>query len=96
MAATGSGTSGVLDEIAAERADQRCKWGDEHDDLHTECEWLALHQIRLGQVGSAYTDDYHGLRERRPSKNVPALREQLVKAAAVLVAHVEAIDRRSA
>ena len=82
----------MLDEIAAERADQRRKWFN--DDHHTDGEWLALHQIRLGQVGGAYIKSDKGFTGRSP--NVPALRDQLVKAAAVIVAHVEAIDRRSA
>ena len=94
MMATGNIRYGALNEISAERNHQEDKWGDGHDDGHSDGEWLGLHQIRLGQVAEACFEGEQGFSGRPP--NVPALREQLVKAAAVIVAHIEAIDRRSA
>ncbi|MCY4059466.1 MAG: hypothetical protein OXG44_15865 [Gammaproteobacteria bacterium] len=84
------GTQRVFDDIAAERDRQRRQWGDERDDAHTDLEWLTLHIRWLGRMAD---------RLMCPCPSPQAHLEMLhagTKAAAVLVAHMEAIDRKLA
>ena len=79
-------TLDVLHEVADERLAQRDKWGNEHDDGWNRAQWQILHQHRLDQVKTA------GLCFGMDSN---PHRTQLIRAIAVLAAHIEAIDRRA-
>ncbi len=80
----------VLEEVAAEREKQRAKWGDAHDDGHTD-EALVDAAVVLATVGDipfgpAWAFElFERLRLDR--------RRQLIIAAALLIAEVERLDR---
>lgn len=75
----------IWDEIQAERASQRHKWGgDDHDDQHTTWDWLA---IITKHTGAAV--DF-GEKNRL---NIPKYRRQMVRVAALAVAAIEWCDR---
>lgn len=97
----------VLAEVAAERARQDAKWGqqDHPDDTHGNAEkyWqrqaraaeaatdLAARQGALTWAHILLEEVYEALAETDPAKR----RAELVQVAAVAVAQIEAIDRRS-
>lgn len=77
----------VFDDIAEERAYQLAKWGgQEHDDSHSIRDWITYLLAYLGRAGSRETDW---------GRNIPKVRELFIKVAALAVAAVEAIDRRT-
>ncbi len=79
-------------DVLAERAKQRAKWGDEHDDEHAD---HSLPQEARMLVESTFgirperVEDPWGLIERHPDP-----RERLVIASALLIAEVNRMDRR--
>lgn len=86
-------TTVVLKEVAAEREKQRRKWGNEHDDEHTNGEIAtagaayALYPRHAGHAGAIWPwgEEAWSVEAAR--------RDDLVKAAALLVAEIERIDR---
>lgn len=73
----------IYARIEAEREYQDDKWGGaKHDDVHDEYEWVALVDRQLHHVFACESiDDGEA-------------KDHLVKAAAVIVAMIETIDRR--
>ncbi|WP_448207263.1 hypothetical protein [Azospirillum sp. sgz302134] len=93
----------VLEEIAVERRRQDAKWGGpDHDDHHGSGELAlaaALYAIPY-KVPGLKQDDYLGLQmllelglEFGPLSPEPDDRTRYIKAAALLVAEVERLDR---
>ncbi len=99
----------IYDEIRGERALQDAKWGEQnHPDLHPldhgsryrvkvardKCAKavaegrLSWHAILTEEVAEAEEQSYYGTQEK--------MREELVQVAAVVVAWIEALDRRKA
>lgn len=86
----------VIDEIAAERERQIDKegWSKEHDDVHSDGELAraaacyALFAFR-GHPGYMWTWDWKWWKPTNPRRN-------LVKAAALVVAEIERLDRAEA
>lgn len=69
-------------DVLAERAKQRVKWGDKHDDEHTSGDLAHT----AGCLSLGINDPWHlGLRHDR--------RERLVIASALLIAEIERVDR---
>lgn len=75
----------IIQEIAAERASQTAKWGHAADDGWSPGEWAALlaHYATRQAVGDMHAIDY------------AKLRADMVKAGALTVACIEAIDRKA-
>lgn len=72
----------VLAEVVEERRRQDKQWGGpEHDDTHRHSEWGAYIRKQLAGIPSAFDDD----------KN----RARFVKIAALAVAAIESMDRRT-
>jgi NTP pyrophosphatase (non-canonical NTP hydrolase) len=69
----------VLAEVAAERARQDHKWGEQN---HEDAFWYLILGEEVGEVAKATLD------------SVQELREELIQVAAVAVSWIEAIDRR--
>jgi len=97
-------TAGVLDEVAAERVRQNERWGEQnHRDGTGDRRWrdAANHvrsevddEARAGRTtwnGVLREELFEALAESDPAR----LRAELVQVAAVAVAWVEAIDRRT-
>lgn len=77
----------VLDDIAGERARQRFRWGNEHDDRHDFDSFVTLIQGRLGRLFRSSV---------MSSKDYQAARRKiLVQSAAMCVALIEKIDRET-
>lgn len=74
-------TVAVLADVEGERRRQDALWGTTHDDEHTILEFVAITVEHLGRAVSAH--------------DAGQAREQFVRTAALAVAAVEAIDRRS-
>ena len=72
-------TKHVLDEIAAERARQDAKWGEQN---HHETIWLAILAEEVGEAAAA------ALQERKDG-----YRAEMMQVAAVAVAAIESFDR---
>ena len=71
----------IIDSIIAERAAQDAKWGEQnHDDYY----WLAILSEEVGEAAQAF------LQEQGNDRVI----EELVQAAAVIVAWMEALGRR--
>ncbi len=87
---TGIRVATALEEVAAEREKQRAKWGDDHDDGHTNEEladaaaWLSTSR-RLDELDDLVPQWVFRLAGHR--------RRELIIAAALLVAEVERLDR---
>lgn len=81
-------TIDVLSEIAAERAAQDEKWGQQNHDAGT---WLAILSEEVGEFSKAI------LEKRFPGSqgkiNEAEIREELKQVAAVAVSMIEAFDR---
>lgn len=80
-------------DVLAERAKQRAKWTEAHDDGHGDASLAAAaavlaHPESEGLFGPEWSFD---LREKRPHE-----RERCVVAAALLLAEIERLDRRTA
>lgn len=70
----------VVNEVRLERQKQDAQWGGAtHDDQHADRDWLGYIHY---QVGAAYM---------QPER----LRERLIKIAALSVAAIESLDRKS-
>lgn len=79
-------TSGVLDEVYAERERQEAKWGEQNLDPAL---WLMVLGEEVGEVNNAVLETIFG--------NVPNLdhyREELIQVAAVAVRAIENYDRQ--
>lgn len=76
-----AGRSGVMLEICDERTRQDAKWGGpEHDAQHSPLTWAAL-------------VTRHAMRAADGSGTLPTFRKQMVRAAALALAAIEACDR---
>ncbi len=83
-------TMQVTDLIQNERARQRQQWGNDHDDRWSAWQWLALVAKWTGKIGDHCLFGV-GIPPKPRDMN---LKGKLVKTAAILVAWIEAIDRR--
>jgi len=98
-------TQGVLGEIAAERAAQDAKWGEQNHPDGTGVHFAEIVDADVAKMAcqdaadGGYLDWLHILREEVAEafaeSNPVALRAELIQVAAVAVAWVEAIDRRA-
>lgn len=79
------GMESVFDEVAAERARQDERWGEQNQD---DFVWGAILAEEVGEVNRA-------MLEARDGNGGGNLREELLQVAAVAVAWVESIDRRA-
>ena len=70
-----------LDLIMSERLAQNAKWGEQNHDDYT---WLAILTEEVGEAAQAMLQE----------QGVERVREELVQSAAVIVAWLEAMDRR--
>ena len=70
----------ILDAITAERVAQDEKWGEQN---HSDYMWLAILTEEVGEVAQAMLEE----------QGLERVREELVQAAAVIVAWLEGIDR---
>ena len=80
-------TSGVLDEVYAERERQEAKWGEQNLDPAL---WLMVLGEEVGEVNNAVLETIFG--------NVPNLdhyREELIQVAAVAIHAIESFDRQA-
>jgi len=81
---------GVYVDIRAERARQDAQWGGAgHDDLHTEYDWSLFRRKFEKKAQHTLDSDYV------PLYDLAAGRDALVKIAALAVAQIESVDRRS-
>ena len=71
----------ALGLIISERIAQNVKWGEQN---HDDCKWLAILAEEVGEAAQAMLQEQGAAR----------VREELVQAAAVIVAWLEAMDRR--
>lgn len=71
----------ALDLIAAERAEQDRKWGEQN---HTDLYWLGILMEEVGEAAKACIE---------PNATRNQLRMELIQAAAVIVAWLECQDR---
>ena len=74
----------VLLEILTERARQDAQWGGPvYDDQHLVEDWVEIIGIQLASAGDAGED------------SLPEARRRLINVAAMAVAAVEALDRKT-
>lgn len=80
----------IFDAIRTERQAQDLKWGEQN---HNNFEWAAVLMEEVGEVceASLKTASHMGEHEYPDDTQV---REELVQVAAVVVAWIQAIDRR--
>ncbi len=71
--------------IVAERRRQNLKWGVQNHDNPT---WILILMEEIGEVAKAALPPKHG------GEDEEALKEELVQAAAVILAFLECLDRR--
>jgi len=102
-------TNRVLEEVAAERVNQHEKWGEQNHPMiggfmptahqreyaRQASQWKTVNDLRvdnetLGFDGIALEEVFEALEQDDPLLQ----REELVQAAAVLVAMIEALDRK--
>lgn len=89
-------TPGILDEVLVERRRQDEKWGPQD---HSDYKWLAILQEEIGEASEALLEadatgqlaEPHGSHLARQWRR--DARTELVQAAAVVVAWIEAHDR---
>lgn len=95
-------TSRALNDVQAERRRQREKWGDKHDDGHQRRELACaargyLYAYVFAEHNPAYHDaaDFQPFDRDRFLAKVRAIsrRQRLVRAAALILAEIERIDR---
>ncbi len=80
----------VYREIAQERQRQMKQWGgQQHDDQHNHGQWMLILAKQVGKAANGV------LRWRDAGWTIKPLRDSLIAVAAVCVAWLEAIDRRS-
>ncbi len=77
-------TQAILSEVGEERARQDAEWGRDHDDGHTQSDWVAL---LTRHAGLAVNDGV-------TTEDADRYRRQLVRVAALAVAAVESLDRK--
>lgn len=75
-------TVAVVTDVALERERQNVKWGEQN---HDDGKWFQILMEEVGEAAKAGLDD-----------GDDRMREELVQVAAVAVAFIEAIDRRTA
>lgn len=80
-----------IDEIAAERARQRAKWGDGHDDRHADGGLVCAARLLLDAVLGEFTDYRWHLAEKHR-----APRDRLRIAAALIAAEMDRMSRLDA
>lgn len=80
----------VVAAIASERKRQTMQWSKEHDDRHSPAEWLTLIADFLGRAAH----DRFRLEDDPAMASKEEYRAQLVRLGAVVVAAIEAHDRR--
>lgn len=83
--------SGAEKDVLLERAKQRAKWGDDHDDKHADGA-LAMSAACLAHPDGEYVRAYwwgHKLLRKHANDR----RRQLVIAAALCIAEIERLDR---
>ncbi|MEU9400585.1 NUDIX hydrolase [Streptomyces sp. NPDC048242] len=98
------GLDGVLTEVAAERAQQDARWGEQNhpDGTGSSCESRGARYFRAACQAAAANgavtwaaiareEDYEAFAESDPAR----LRAELIQSIAVRVAWIEAIDRRT-
>ncbi len=84
-------TTAVLMEVADERAQQNAKWGEQD---HSHPLWSVIFNEEWGEANQAWL---HWVMENEEyGANALDYRGELVQAAAVLIAMIEAHDRREA
>lgn len=79
----------VLKEVAAERASQEAKWGEQN---HSPAEWLMILGEEVGEVNKAALE-VHFKYDKDSAKDYKSYRAELIQVAAVAVAMVESLDR---
>lgn len=84
-------TDAVLADIKAERARQNGMWGTEFDDRNTPNDWAAYIGIYVGKAVESIKSDEGGKRTLHFDRE--GFRSNMMKAAAIAVAAVEAFDR---
>ena len=77
----------LFTEIEAERRYQEEKWGNAFDDTHTPADWWTF-------VSLYYTRALPGWKNPGTDIDRKVLRRGLVKMATILVAWIEAVDRK--
>ena len=80
----------LLLEVYAERIKQLNKWGVQDC---TDFEWISILTEEVGEAAKE-ANDFNFIKIN-DSTALPRLRKELIQIAAVAVAHVEAIDRRT-
>ena len=81
------GYSKALLDVIAERRKQLSKWGPEHDAQHDQRQLLHIAASLLGNVLGIHTRDRWGIAQKHPRH-----RDQVVIAAALLVAELDRTD----
>lgn len=79
----------ALEAVLAERARQDAKWGEQN---HLDLTWLAILTEEVGEAAQEILTNQFG----KVGNGHGDLREEAVHVAAVALAWIEAIDRRSA
>ncbi len=83
--------TGVLDEVAAERARQDRLWGEQN---HDPQDYFAILSEEIGEVAKEVVEWRFNFEKEKREDRLTFMRHELVQAAAVAVAMIEAIDRR--
>ncbi len=76
----------VINEVLAERDSQDRKWGEQN---HDDYRWLTILTEEIGELAQAALHDEFG------GKHAGTLESELIQAAAVCVAWLECIERRT-
>lgn len=77
----------IFAEIDTERAYQESRWGNAFDDTHTPADWWTFVSIYYARSLQWW---------KNPGTDVPPyFRRGLVKMAAIIVAWIEALDRKA-
>jgi hypothetical protein len=87
----------ALDEIYEERNRQRERWGNAFDDTHTPADWVAfvVEQMAKALNGGKLAWKNTSKEPATEAFDWENWREHSLKAATILVAAVEAVDRRN-
>ena len=82
------GRAKILTEISDERNYQVGRWGNDFDDTHTPADWWTFVSLYYARALQGW---------KNPGTTVPAgFRDGLIKVAAIVVAWIEALDRKAA
>ena len=82
----------VLDEIAAERTRQDRLWGELN---HDPQDYFAILSEEIGEVAKEVVEWRFNTERKKREDRLVSMRYELIQAAAVAVAMIEAIDRRA-